>query len=247
MHIRNMKTSHVILLILFGIYLINGPVFSKMVHNHYISPENKRSSDIYSRVKNIKWASIENNKVLVCIYGKIKKVDAPGTGYTAISTYKTIRSMVPELINSDETYLASFDKELISAEKRLNWAQMIHIKPSTITPDCDAKPATNKISVFNQNGFVHVWFEANKQDHDFIYNRIHSSPDHPHPWISYYVLVLDQDNKKITYPFYFEIGTSVEHNSKYDVIIGILLYPFAFILDVLTSPLLFIATHLRWG
>ena len=75
---------------------------------------------------------------------------------------------------------------------------------------------------------------------------INPSPDYTFSIQSYYVLANGIGSNKLGTPYYLTIDTSIEPNS-YDTIKGVILYPFAFIFDVITSPLQFIAGHLPWG
>lgn len=200
-----------------------------------------------SVVDKIKWAYLQDGEVIVCIYGNIKAKPAPQAGFTTISTYRQAGRAVPELADSSATFLASFKQELASREQWNNWADTIIIPAATIMPECGNNAAAARIPVFDIAGDLRAWLAQNRQDQDFLYNGFTV----PRAGLSrrvgsHYGLVRDQVGARLEYPFALKIQTSIERNDA-DLLLGILLYPVAIVVDLVTAPLQFVVLHLPWG
>ena len=220
-----------------GLIFLNGCATTS-VHNHYINPQNKVYTTASSSIKSIKWAASSNDKIFLCIYGAIKKNPKPHAGYTTISSFSGVQSRSPELSNSDKIFMASFNKDLLDINTN---NPTIHINSSTITPHCDKEINNKKIMVFTNSGHMAYWIKNNKQDNDFIYNRLN-----PGPFRSSYVSLREINHEKYEYPISLKIETSVEKNNN-DTVKGVLLYPFAIVFDVITFPFQIIMYLLPWG
>ncbi|HOP41359.1 MAG TPA: hypothetical protein PLI53_09975 [Geobacteraceae bacterium] len=213
------------------------------VHSHFINPQNKVYNQPVSGVKKIKWAYRQDERIYVCIHGVISENRAPNGGYTTVSTFPTGRYL-PELIESDTTFLAFFSKQLLTREKWQAGGSAIVISAASISPDCDERSSVNQLPVFEVVGSLKSWLEQNHQETDFLFNQ-YSPPraGFSNAVESRYALV---KGGLEALRFDLKIDTSIQR-SEYDLLIGVVLYPAAILIDIVTSPLQFILLHLGWG
>lgn len=240
------KFKYVFLILpLLALFVANGfGLARRTVHTHFINPQDKVHTQPSSEVKKIKWAYLQDEKIYICIYGVIRENPASKGRYTTVSTFP-MGKYLPELVESDATFLAFFSKNLLTREKWINWQSTIVIPAASISPDCNERAIVNQIPVFEVVGSMKSWLENNRQETDFLFNQ-YSPPRAGFSKAigSRYSLV---ERGLGAYRFDLKIETSIERN-KLHLLIGVALYPAAILIDVVTSPLQFIMLHLlRWG
>ena len=216
----------------------------RTLHTHFINSQDKVHTQPRSEVKKIKWAYLQDEKIYVCIHGVIRENPSPNGGYTTVSTFP-MGKFLPELVESDATFLAFFGKNLLTREKWNNWQSTIVIPAASISPNCNERAIVNQIPVFEVVGSMKSWLESNRQETDFLFNQ-YSPPGAGFSEAigSRYALV---EERLGAYRFDLKIETSIQRSNLH-LAIGVALYPIAIMIDIVTSPLQFIILHLlQWG